>query len=329
MNFTLRWRNDNTKPVVVRIYRSTTVIDPTKLPAAIATLSNGETEWVDNTALYGVTYYYFTTVTNPATGKTVNGVNTTYTIEQRRGVGPNTLLFGSETLGFYGDVIYEDQFPLSAFQQKVQDALALNSSTFSPSYRLPVSKYIRNGKILYIPVSPLTTRLTWAQLYAAGMVYGRDDNGPANGRGDLPAAIQDAGCTWKGDKYRIRLMRGLTDAPTEPALAFDAKYDGVSHDTSDLTGFNEFNDLFYSVQNLFPLKRRLEGVRYASPLTTTNSAYADGYLTMEHDTASNKALSRGQVTSPMTADLLTTIRYRLHTSTVTAWVPVIELVEDY
>ncbi|ANZ49522.1 putative virion structural protein [Erwinia phage vB_EamM_Kwan] len=329
MAFTLRWRNDNTKPVVVRIYRSTTVIDPTKLPAALATLSNGETEWTDTTAFYGVTYYYFTTVTNPTTGKTVNGVNTPYTNEQRRGVGPNTLQFGTDMLGFYGDVVYDDQFPLGGFQQKVQDLLLSVSSTFTAAYRFPVSKYARNGKILYIPSSPISSGLSWAALYAAGMVYGTDDAGPENGRGSLTAAVQDASCVWKGDKYRIRLMRGLSESPNTPAFAFDAKYNGVTHDASDLTGFNEFNDLFYSTQYFFPAKRRTDGYRFAAPFTTTNSNYADGYLTMEHDTASNNILTRGTITSPMSADLLTTIRYRGHGSVVTAWVPVFELVEDY
>jgi hypothetical protein len=330
MAFTLRWRNDNNKPVVVRIYRGTAAIDPKSLPSPIATLSNGETEWVDNTALFGVTYFYYTTVTNPATNKTVNGVNTSFTVEQRRGVGPNTLLYGNDTLGLFGDLAYDDQFPLGQFQQKVQDLFLARSAAWNASYRLAMTKFVRNGKILYmLPMGYLTYNISWASLYAAGMVYGQDDAGPANGHGSLPEAVQDASCTWKGDKYRLRMIRGLSDGSDPKAFAFDAKYSGVSHDTSDLTGFNEFNDLFYGSQWLFPKKRRTEGWRNIAPLTSNSASYADGYMCMEHDTASDNSLMRGGTASPMTADLLATINYRNHTRLVANYIPIIELVEDY
>ncbi|QXO09600.1 hypothetical protein pEaSNUABM11_00176 [Erwinia phage pEa_SNUABM_11] len=328
MAFTLRWRNDNKIPTVVRLYRDTKAIDPTALPAVLATFTNGETEYTDTSVVFGATYYYFTTVT--ANGRTVNGINATYTIEQRRGVGPNSLQYGNDQLGYFGSLLYDDQFPLGQFQQKVQDQFLARGAGYNAAYRLAMDKFIRNGKILYmLPQAYVTYGFTWASLYAAGMVYGQDDAGPAGGHGALADAIQDAGCTWKGDKYRLRMLRGLSDSNEPKAFPFAAKYNGVSHDTSDLVGFNEFNDLFYASQWAFPLKRRVPGWRNVAPFTSSSASYADGYMCMEHDTQGNNSLYRGTIAATITTDQLTLINYKAHDRAVAQYIPVIELVEDY
>ncbi len=331
MAFTLRWRNDNKKPVVVRIYRDTSPISPASLPEPLAVLSNGETSWDDTTALYGVAYNYFTTVTDPATNRTVNGINTVYTKQQRRGVGPNELVYGTDQLGYFGPLDYDDQFPLGQFQQKVQDVFLARSTAWNAAYRLNLVKFIRNGKILYIPAAGyLTNQMSWADLYAAGMVYGTDDAGPEGGHGDLPDAIQDAKCQWKGDTYRLRVLRGLSDDSDPKAWPFDEKYNGVSHDDTDLTGFSEFNDLFYSTQLYFPKKRRVPGWRYAYPPSSGSTGYQDGHICMEHDTNSNRCLTRGLTNlGSSSVTNITQINYVNHANKNGLYCPVIELVENY
>lgn len=58
MSLLLTWENKNTTPVTVKIYRGTTPIVTTALPAPIATLTAGETEYLDTTAVQGSWYYY-------------------------------------------------------------------------------------------------------------------------------------------------------------------------------------------------------------------------------------------------------------------------------
>lgn len=54
----LTWGDTNSIEEGHRVYRSTSPIDPHALPAPLATLPAGSTEYVDSTAAPSTTYYY-------------------------------------------------------------------------------------------------------------------------------------------------------------------------------------------------------------------------------------------------------------------------------
>ena len=54
----LTWQDNNASEDGHKVYRSTSTMDPEALPAALDTLAADVTEYVDNTAVAGTTYYY-------------------------------------------------------------------------------------------------------------------------------------------------------------------------------------------------------------------------------------------------------------------------------
>ncbi|QXO09594.1 hypothetical protein pEaSNUABM11_00170 [Erwinia phage pEa_SNUABM_11] len=333
MSFTLRWNNPNTIATVVNIYRDTKDISPSALPAPLATLSNGETEYRDTTAVSGQTYYYLTTVT--ANGKIVATASQKYTVAVRRGIGPNTLISGDDRLGFYGAVATEDQWYGS---QLPAGFLAMFPTAFATTDRVPLNKFTRGGKIFYMLTSISPGWATWADLYRNGLVYGTGDFGPTGGHGTLTDTLQDAKIISQNETYRMRLVRGLSSASASPAFAFNEAYNAKTHDETDLTAFNEYNDLFYPIVVDVPNKQRVPNV---SQLATTylgfngsasGQPYTNGgVVCMEHDTAQDRVMHRGLQT-PLTVAQLPAVQamQRITYSAPTQqgrYIPIIELVE--
>lgn len=331
MSFTLRWKNPNVIATVVNIYRDTKDISVTALPAPIATLSNGETEWRDTTAVPGSVYWYLMTVT--ANGKTVATASQKYTIEVKRGIGPMTIIAGDDRLGFMGGVPYDEQWQPTQMPPSWQ---AMYPSLLTD--RVALNKFIRNGKILYLlsNSAQFFGQQNWATLYQAGLVYGTDDFGPVGGHGTLPDTLQDAKIYHNGDVYRMRIMRGLTEEGQSQAFAFDSALHLKEHDAvSALTGFNEFNDLMYTMVQEVPVKQRwpnwnqLGASLLGAGGVASNSVLINGgVLCQEHDTATDKILQRGLfLTSAMTA---TSAIQRINYTTPSQqgrYFPVFELVE--
>lgn len=333
MSFTLRWNNPNTIATVVNIYRDTKDISVTALPAVLATLSNGETSYRDTTAVAGQTYYYLMTVT--ANGKTVATASQKYTVAVRRGIGPNTLIAGDDRLGFYGAVPTEEQWFGS---QLPAGFLAAFPTAYASTDRVPLLKFTRNGKILYLLASYFAGWATWATLYQNGLVYGTGDNGPAGGYGSLPATLQDAKIVSLNDTYRMRLPRGLSSASASPAFAFNDAYKDKAHDDTDLVTFNEFNDLLYPLVIDVPVKQRVPNVMQANSATLGAPAQASGQayigggtLCMEHDTAQDRVMHRGIFTA--SAATVVTALQAMQRITYAAptqqgrYIPIFELVE--
>lgn len=333
MSFTLRWNNPNTAATVVNIYRDTKDISVTALPAVLATLSNGETSYRDTTVVAGQTYYYLLTVT--ANGKTVATASQKYTVAVRRGIGPQTLIAGDDRLGFYGAVAAEEQWYGS---QLPAGFLAAFPTAYASTDRVPLLKFTRNGKIFYLLASYYAGWATWATLYQNGLVYGTGDNGPDNGRGTLPATLQDAKIVSLNDTYRMRLPRGLSSASASPAFAFNDAYKDKTHDETDLITYNEFNDLLYPLVIDVPTKQRFPNVMQASSATLGSAGNAaaqpyvnGGTLCMEHDTAQDRVLHRGIFTSAATT--VVTAPQAIQRITYAAptqqgrYIPIFELVE--
>ncbi|QVW28666.1 putative virion structural protein [Erwinia phage pEa_SNUABM_8] len=297
MSFTLRWKNPNVIATVVNIYRDTKDIVVSALPAPIATLTNGETEWKDNTALPGGTYWYLATVT--ANGKTVATSSQKYVIEVKRGIGPMTFLYGDDRLGFLGAVPYEEQW-----QPGQMPASFLSMFPTLLTDRVALYKFSRNGKMLYLlsNVSQFPGFANWASLYQAGLVYGTDDFGPVGGHGTLPDTLQNAKIIHNGDTYRMRLMRGLSGHKDPAAFPFVEAYNQKDHDAvAALTAPCEFNDLIYTMVSEVPVKQRWANWNNLSytyvgrnDITSGIAYYTGGTVCMEHDTAIDRVLHRAR-----------------------------------
>lgn len=90
------------------------------------------------------------------------------------GPGPKTLLVGDQLAGYFGVVNTNDLFTHSELIR-----LAFLKGTFPTLYSGPEGwyKFFFNSKIIYLPVSPVGSNVTWNTLYNEGLVYGTDDNG--------------------------------------------------------------------------------------------------------------------------------------------------------
>ncbi|QVW55047.1 hypothetical protein pEaSNUABM29_00003 [Erwinia phage pEa_SNUABM_29] len=333
MSFTLRWTNPNTAATVVNVYRDTKTISVSALPAPLVTLSNGETSYRDTTAVAGQTYFYLLTVT--ANGKTIASANQQYTVAVKRGVGPMTFIQGDDRLAYLGQVPYAEQ-PL--FSQMPAAFQAMFPGVFPD--RIPLYKFIRNGKVLYTVLpGAFIGSVSWGALYQAGMVYGTDDFGPTGGHGSLVDTKQDAKMIHLNDTYRIRLPRGLTKDSDSPVFAFNDAYAGKDHDAvSALTDNCEYNDLMYAMVNEFPVKQRWPNFYYGSgatlangglPNNTTTYPYLNaGILCQEHDTVQDRVLHRGinTVAAAVYPAQFQKILY-MPPSQIGRYIPIFELVE--
>ncbi|ANZ50337.1 putative virion structural protein [Erwinia phage vB_EamM_Phobos] len=332
MSFTLRWKNPNAIATTVNIYRDTKDISPAALPAPIVTLTNGETEWRDPTAVPGQTYWYLSTVT--ANGKTVFTASQKYTIAVKRGIGPMTFIAGDDRLGFMGAVPYDELWTPG---QMPAGFLAIFPTLLTD--RVQLYKFSRHGKILYIlgVAGQFPGYVNWASLYQAGLVFGRDDNGPAGANGLLTPTPQDAKILHNGDVYRMRLPRGLTDKSDSPVFPFNNDYQLKSHDIiPELTGYCEYNDLLYAmVGSATPEKQRWvkwNALSYTylgqSGVSVGSSIINSGTLCMERDSVTERVLARGHISNPTIGPLenITRINY-ISPSLQGRYHPIFELVE--
>lgn len=105
--------------------------------------------------------------------------------------GRDTPLKGSTTLGYYGTV-EDDFFPTTSFLRNTFNITLGNTQI----ERVDWFKFRYAGKTLFIPRLPLTSRTTWNHLAARNLVYGNQI------------------FEWKGQSYRIRLMKGADSDPT-------------------------------------------------------------------------------------------------------------------
>jgi hypothetical protein len=105
--------------------------------------------------------------------------------------GPKTLLKGDPEAGFYGFVQPKDMGEISSNPEAnrlfsgANLALALGLSAGTAfNNDVPLMKFNYKGKVLFIPLTGYRHSATWDQLYAAGLVYGVNNEGllPPNGR---------------------------------------------------------------------------------------------------------------------------------------------------
>lgn len=224
MALKLSWRNPNTATTKTTVYRGDTPLDTKALPDPLATLNEGVSEWVDDTAVYGRTYYYV--LGSKTDADEVFTPPQKITVSDNRGVGGSVLLAGDDNLGYYGLVNSADFVNSNHIL-----GVALNAGAGLPT--APVipnwHKMVRDGKFIYVPDRNFGFT-TWASLYSAGFVFGVDGPGDGVPTGDVTPTNQLRIIEFKGYQYKVRLLNGVV-----------------------VNGVCEYNDLVYPIVSPVPM----------------------------------------------------------------------------
>lgn len=328
MQIYLNWENLNSASVKLEIFRGDTPLDRANLTGPIATLTAGETSYIDTqNVLLGKTYYYVF-VTSNAGDRTVSQ-NYQVTAVSRRGAGPQVLLQGDNTLGYFGTINPGEFLYTSALMA----AVGMNTTSMPAVVTgrpAPLwYKYVRNNKILIIPEGPIATGVSWTGLYNLGLVFGQDGTG-ADSTPWLPAVPvnQSAKVKIGPDWYRVRLMRNWFDAPsTTPPT------------TGVRVPFPEYDDLTAPIYHQVMPNQRLENIyqngRYYWTDLTIGTSMNVLKLTQEPVSATavtgrgptGLSASSNETTAKLTSQL--TLSYVGNATIASAydWWPVLELIE--
>lgn len=198
MAVTLNWGAANTSLAeTINIYRSTTPIDVANPPAALTSIAGNLSSYQDNTAVRNTTYYY--AVGHVRAGQELLSPVLLYGHYPDTGPGPQTLLRGDWELGYFGTVPSAQMFVPST----------LNAQIPIPGTPIPDStvttwhKFIRKGKILFIPNYYFANNVQPYQLYNAGLLMGTNDNG------SFPFALSSAnmnGYTAPANQYKVATL---------------------------------------------------------------------------------------------------------------------------
>lgn len=277
MDTVLSWTNLNAPGTfTTKIYRGTAPLDRSNLANPIATLTNNENTYTDTTTVRGTVYYYVceTTVGNDKQSTP----NVTVVAVPRKGPGPSILAIGDYSYGYFGTLNSGDLINTN----DLRNAIGLTVGTVNQQGPL-WHKWIRNGKVLYVPNGPICNGLSWKTLYDLGAVFGVDAPGPYNGGANVN---QSAQVTIGPDKFRVRLLTGFSDnytqfpvtvAATEPTETFP----------------NEWMDVIYPLSMWTPDQQRMANVQQATSADLV--LIAGGNLVQERisATASSNSICRG------------------------------------
>jgi hypothetical protein len=308
MNLKLKWTNLNVGAVTVKIYRGAAPLDRANLGTALATLTAGESEWTDTTAVRGATYYYvFETIS--ATDRSVSQ-NQKVVATNRRGPGPQLLVAGDMEYGYLGEIATVDFIDIVSLRTALNMAVG-NATATQPTWH----KYVRKGKILIVPNRPLATTIQWGQIYSAGLVYGTDDNGKGN---FLPGTLVNQKRTVKigPDTYLVRLMTGYSDVVTD----IQPTSENVN-DPSDAFSC-EWDDLIYPLFQFVPNKQRLQNT---ANYTSGQMGMGSNAIHCQERGSSTSNCARGSATA---GRQIVSQRALILSTTNLSWWPVLELIES-
>lgn len=251
MALKLTWKNNNVVANTIKIYRGDAKLDPANLPAPLVELTNGENEWVDETAAYGKTYFYILAVVTA--NDFIPTANQQILVADNRGAGSSTLLYGDDNVGYFGTVLAADFLT----NLDIIAVAATVSGLPATLVQAPWHKFVRKGKILYMPTAPFG-QVTYNALYAAGLVYGVKGSGPTEANlGGLTPVDQYRPINFKGQEYIPRLMRGFSDGLQNDFQGWNWAAD-TQPDIAGIGVVNEYNDLMFAVTNFVPNCQRTE-----------------------------------------------------------------------
>jgi len=172
MSVTLNWGAANAALAdSIKVYRATTPLDVNNLPAALATLAGSATSYADTTAVRNTVYYY--AVGHVRAGNELLSPVLLMGHYPDTGPGPQTLLRGDWNLGYFGTCTPVQMFTPSTLNAQVPIPGTLTTDVTITAWH----KFIRKGKVLFIPNYYFTTTVQPYQLYNAGLLMGTNDNG--------------------------------------------------------------------------------------------------------------------------------------------------------
>jgi hypothetical protein len=172
MSVTLTWGSANAALAdSINIYRTTTPPDVNNLPAVLGTATGSATSYTDTTAVRNTLYYYLV-------GHVRAGIELLSPVllmghYPDTGPGPQTLLRGDWNLGYFGTCTTVQMFTPSTLNAQVPIPGTLTADGTITAWH----KFIRKGKVLFIPNYYFTTTVQPYQLYNAGLLMGTNDNG--------------------------------------------------------------------------------------------------------------------------------------------------------
>lgn len=316
MSLKLSWKNPNTQPTTIDIYRGETATVDTTTP--LVTLDGAVTSWIDTTAQFGKSYYYVWAV-NSANDRVVSRPQK-IEVADRRGPGPNTLLHGNELYGYFGSIASADFVNTGALLGALKSQTGISQTVLYPKWH----KFSRNGKVLFVPDTRLGDA-TWQDLYNAGAVYGTNDVGAAT-----PAGTVNQLCTFElnGDLFLVRLPKGWPDG-----LTWDGTTTGNMETMLSMRDkWSEYDDLLFPIITPAPLRQRMVTVDIATGGNIlTAGSYSDrtGYgVACQEQPIANVNLVRGQggySFLPPVRDTVSVIMARPKTLPA-CWWPVVEYI---
>jgi len=133
------------------------------------------------------------------------------------GPGPKTLVAGDANMGWFGEVTDTQLFGISQVTAAGSMYQGDDNTALTPG-SMHWLKFIWNGKIIYIAKRPFRQNVSWADLYAAGLVYGTRDTGKYPLATPKHQFIQMP--KYEGEKLWVlkpRLVTGYSADPVAPA----------------------------------------------------------------------------------------------------------------
>lgn len=254
MTVRLSWGNNNPTADSVKIYRATAPFADSALPAELATLAGNASTYDDTTAPNNTVVYYRAKITKGGD----EHISPLMIMGHfpNTGPGPQTLLRGNWELGYFGRVPVANLWTVAQFRTAV-GATALGAGA-AESQLTFWHKFIRKGKILFVPSTYITSSTSWQDLYLLGLVYGTNDNGsmPA-GLSNPPAPTnQQKVITLNGNSFLVRTPIGCTLPLDQLATAYATNTIGSEWDDTmgrsaapygNLAAVNRFDDVAASI----------------------------------------------------------------------------------
>lgn len=204
MSIRINWKTPTNPFDEILIYRTSAPFDYGSIPAspAVGGLTT-EGTWLDTTAIQN-TIYYYTIATRVGDEVILSPAQLAEDVPYN-GPGPQTLLCGDMARGFFGLVNATELFTNAELIAALGGIFAINNVT------QVWAKIASKGKVLFIAMHPVSLSVTWQSLYGYGLVYGMDNNGPANGN-TLTPANQKKVVTKGEHDFMVRAMRANNTA---------------------------------------------------------------------------------------------------------------------
>lgn len=314
MDTILQWTNLNAPGTfTTKIYRGTSKLDRANLANPIATLTNNEATYTDTTTVRDTLYYYVFETTVGLDKQSTD--NIPIRAVPRKGPGPASLQTGDFSYGYFGTLTSGEFINTNDLRA------AIGLTIGSVNQQGPLwHKWIRNGKVLYVPNGPLCGNISWKTLYDLGAVFGVDAPGPYNAGANVN---QSAKATIGGEQFRVRCITGFDDTlvrfPVTPAAT----------EPTELWP-NEWSDIIYPLSMYCPDLQRMANVQQATvtDLYMAATGVTQGSIVQERVSAvaASNNLVRGNTTANRTG--IANRAGVAYNGLAYGWWPVLELIDS-